>query len=437
MQVFISYEHNARPYADAICQALEANGYRCWYAPRNVVGDYATAIVNAINASQLFVLLVDSAAAKSIHVLNEVELAYQKIISDEIQIFPVKIDEAELSGAMEYYIKRLHWLDISGLPVSEAGGRVVSFLKGEDSTPAKGEDGHGEDFDNTRRTEAVQYYSEDDLVEIRRLAVENDLLFEYEKPLFDKLLAGKKNLVGLDYYCLDARASLKRFQREEFDKVLGFSYAANVAQEGNTLGGNPEKYRYFPYSQQTRDTDILRAMAQMGVDGFDFVYISMAVMDMKNPFKELKGLKKLVKPGAILVVRDVDDGIVFAHPDREQLFQKFKSFYSKDSMSGSRQSARQIFGTLKKIGAENIHVELCGINSASMDFKHKRMLFESWFSFIPNDFGQIAKAQPENTEVRRILAWLEENYDDLEEAFFDDDFFFNSGYMIFTASFPE
>lgn len=439
MQVFISYEHSAKEYADTVCAALEANGYKCWYAPRNVVGDYATAIVNAINASSAFVLLVSEAAARSMHVLNEVELAYQKIIRDEIRIFPIKIDAAPLTGAMEYYIKRLHWLDVSDCKASEIGDKTVAYLKGEESgtVVSSAVTAQSASFDNTKRQESVQYYSEDDLVEIRRLAVENDLLYGYEKPIFDRLLSGKSGLSGLDFYCLDARAALKRFDRPEFDRVLSFSYADNIVADGNALSGDAGNCRFYTYTPETRYADMERAMREAGVDGFDFVNISMAVMDMKNPFKELKGLKKFLNPGACVLVRDVDDGVVFAYPDREQLFAKVRDFYSKDSMSGSRFSARQVYSTLKKIGASDIRLEQCGISNASMDYRHKKMLFESWFSFIPNDFETIAKKEPENQEVGRILSWLGEYYDDLEEDFFDDDFIFNSGYMIFTARFPE
>ena len=443
MQIFISYEHTAREYADSVCNALESNGYRCWYAPRNVSGDYATAIVNAINNSSMIILLLSEAASKSPHVLNEVELAYQKIISDEIKILPVKIDSVPLSGPMGYYIKRMHWLDVDGLSPERVGERTVAYLRGdyamkaEESVRSQPQKPERTLFDNTKRNSVVQYYSEDDLVEIKRIAVEHDLLYPYEKPVIDRLVAGKSGLNCLDFYCLDARASLKRFDRPEFCKVIGFSYADNIAAEGNMLCRDNPRYHFAVYNQNTREQDVRRVMLAQGVGGFDFVNIAMAVMDMKNPFKELKWLKNVLNPGAVILVRDVDDGIVMAYPDRSGLFEKIKSFYSKDPMSGSRKSARQIFGTLKKIGAQNIRTELCGVNSASMDFKEKKKMFEAWFSFIPNDFRQAYAKQPDNADFGEIIEWLNEYYDDVEESFFDDDFFFISGYMIFTAEFPE
>jgi hypothetical protein len=34
--VFISYSHQDKPTADAACATLEAEGIRCWIAPRDV-----------------------------------------------------------------------------------------------------------------------------------------------------------------------------------------------------------------------------------------------------------------------------------------------------------------------------------------------------------------------------------------------------------------
>ena len=39
--VFISYSHKDKAAADAVCASLEADGVRCWYAPRDIApGQY-------------------------------------------------------------------------------------------------------------------------------------------------------------------------------------------------------------------------------------------------------------------------------------------------------------------------------------------------------------------------------------------------------------
>ena len=109
--VFISYEHESKSIADNICSVLERNKIRCWYAPRDVIGDYATSIVDAISNTKIFVLILNENSSNSRHVLNEVEIAYK--IENNLTIIPFKVDNKTLSMAMEYYVKRLHWIDAS------------------------------------------------------------------------------------------------------------------------------------------------------------------------------------------------------------------------------------------------------------------------------------------------------------------------------------
>jgi hypothetical protein len=176
-------------------------------------------------------------------------------------------------------------------------------------------------------------------------------------------------------------------------------------------------------------------MLEMNIEKFDLINLSMAVMDMKNPFKILKKLKKYVRPNGLTFIRDIDDGVVFAYPDEHNYFEQFKEFYKYDTLSGSRKSGRQIYNVMRKLGAKEIKLERVGINSSNMDYFHKRLMFESWFSFIPNDFRLMLKKDPNNAKAKEVLAWVDEYYDDLEEEFFADEFLFNAGYLIYTVRF--
>ena len=48
--IFISYSHKDKSCADAICAKLEADGYRCWYAPRDIApgAEWASAIMTPL-----------------------------------------------------------------------------------------------------------------------------------------------------------------------------------------------------------------------------------------------------------------------------------------------------------------------------------------------------------------------------------------------------
>jgi succinyl-CoA synthetase alpha subunit len=67
--VFVSYASKDVAIADAIVEALERQGLKCWIAPRDVVPgeSYAGAIVHAIDATKLIVLILSENATASQH----------------------------------------------------------------------------------------------------------------------------------------------------------------------------------------------------------------------------------------------------------------------------------------------------------------------------------------------------------------------------------
>lgn len=439
MDVFISYEHESKSIADNICAYLEAKGIRCWYAPRDVVGPYADAIVNAIESCKVFVLILNHNSSESVHVLNEVEIAYNRIMKGEITIVPFKVDEGTLSKSMEYYVKRLHWIDAVSATLEQAIDQLyqqlIPIFGLETKNIFEGQPAQTVDTNISRKT--VKYYSEDDIVEIKRLGIEENLLYSYEKEYYDSLLCGKEKLNALDFYVLDPQATYRRLKRPEIDKVVCLSYNDGIVNEGNDLYDKDTLFRFFKFDTDAQDVEAVleRAMDEMKIDGFDFVNLTMAIMDMKNPFKTLKRIKRFINPGGVMYVRDVDDGIVFAYPDTNGLFAQFKDFYKLDSLSGSRYSARQVYNVMRKIGAKEIKLLRCGVNTSDMDYTRKRQLFDAYFTFIPNDFKRIAKENPGNEAARDVLAWIDEHFDDMEEEFFNDDFLYNSGYMFFSVKF--
>jgi len=126
-EIFLSYSHQDKPTADAICAGLESQGIRCWVAPRDIRpgADYAESIINAIEGSQAMVMVFSSHANTSPHLRKEVERAVNKAIP----IIPVRIEEVQPSKAMEYYISTQHWLDALTPPLEAHIGRLAEALK--------------------------------------------------------------------------------------------------------------------------------------------------------------------------------------------------------------------------------------------------------------------------------------------------------------------
>jgi adenylate cyclase len=122
-RVFISYASADVAVATDLVESLERNGITCWIAPRDVKAGavYADAIVRAISAAKALVLVLSGSAIGSAHVGKEVERASSK----KRPIIALRIDNAPLTPAFEYFLSESHWVELQG---KTKGSAYVSLI---------------------------------------------------------------------------------------------------------------------------------------------------------------------------------------------------------------------------------------------------------------------------------------------------------------------
>jgi TolB-like protein len=125
--VFISYASQDAIVAEAIVEALERHGLKCWIAPRDVMAGapYAGQIIHAIDAAKASVLILSRNAAASPHVLREVE----RTASKRHSLVALRIDQAPLPADFEYFLNSSHWLDTSSSDIERTLPRLVSAVQ--------------------------------------------------------------------------------------------------------------------------------------------------------------------------------------------------------------------------------------------------------------------------------------------------------------------
>jgi len=113
--VFVSHSSKDKNIADAICNWLEKKNIRCWIAPRDILPgvDYGESIVNAINKSQIMIVVFTSNANNSKFVNKEVERA----ISKGSIVIPLRLQDILPSKSMEFFLSSSHWLDALSPPI--------------------------------------------------------------------------------------------------------------------------------------------------------------------------------------------------------------------------------------------------------------------------------------------------------------------------------
>ena len=146
--VFISYSHKDKSVADAICARLEADGIRCWYAPRDIApgADWAGSIIDAIASAKVMVLVFTDFSNASSQVLREVGNA----VSSGLTIIPFKLTETLPTGSMQYYLGVVHWLDAMDAPLEQSIGELSERAQAILATPTPGS-GEGEDGATTAK----------------------------------------------------------------------------------------------------------------------------------------------------------------------------------------------------------------------------------------------------------------------------------------------
>ena len=128
--VFISYHTKSSAHiTEAVCNALENKKIKCWYAPRNISGSYARSIVEAINKCKVFLLILNKESSYSEDVLNEINLAVERVRKGEdISIIPFHTSEEDISDDAKYYLGRIHWVDAITPPLEKRINELTSRI---------------------------------------------------------------------------------------------------------------------------------------------------------------------------------------------------------------------------------------------------------------------------------------------------------------------
>lgn len=435
VDVFISYQHESENIVIKLVDALEKNGIKCWYAPRNIIsGSYAKSICEGIEKCKVFLLVLSDEASNSQHVLNEVELAYKRL-GKGIILMPFKITEEITNEEMNYYINRLQWIDAVNKPLEKAINDLLNILKpmfgiSDDDSKEKILGNLSPTARNTNK-----YLDSDDIFEIERLRAEGELLYQFESNIYDKVFFGRDDCNVLDVNVLSADDNLKRLYRKEVKNYLGLVYNENVLKKyQEKFDKDDVKFRYIDLDDLYFDVKIKEYMQELGIKTFDLINLSMVILDLKDPMRVLSKLRRLLSPNGKFYIRDIDDGLTIYYPDEDGVFKKYFELADADKFAGFRNGGRQIFQYLKKLGAKNIELPLYGLPNVSLDYNDKSLLFQSYFTFLRHEYIRLVK-QENNEDYLLAKKWLDDNMPIIEEKYFDDNFFFVAGFIIFIAEF--
>lgn len=430
--VFISYEHGDKEKVDAIVSLLEKQGVSCWIAPRDVgPRRYAKAIVEGIENCKIFLLMLSHTSAVSEHVLNEVEMAYNKrrakngsLTIETICLEKLNLDDPEFNEIM-YYIRRINFIqDEKEIGIKFLADEFINANKGIlkiQKTRSKSQEKDSE------------YQSTEG--ERNRLLKQNTLLEKFDSYLYQREISCRKNVKILDVGCGDGTLIINRVKNVSSDyEIVGIDNNAEALKSG--------KSKYAGYdihfeNVNITDSNLLNVLLEITqkyhIEQYDIINISMLLLHIKGKTQLMRVLRRFLKLNGVIIIKDIDDDINFAYPDEDDLFYNAYSLATLDVTAGIRDTGRRIYNVLTNAGFKDITLEKTYLTTIGMNYDEKECFFEFYFKMIYDDLKYCLSLYPDNFELSDAVKWYDESFDELYERFLKDDFVFGLGFMLYTA----
>ena len=442
MRIFISYQNNSTENVKELVKELEARQHKCFFALRDIgTGVYAKAITENIETCEVFIVLLTEDSYVSPGVRAEIELVMDKLTRHiPTLVIPVKLTSLDLPAEYKYYLKPHNWVMGVDKNFSDVIFDIIEKLEASDLA-------RNSSFipqinsivtlpQENKNINTYLSYMSNDPDEDYRLDMENTAIYPIEKLSYDKIFIGQKDLNVLDCHALHPRSALKRLNREETNKYIGLCYDKVTVDNANKSFGNDfVKFYQLAVLDDNFEDKIAEIMAENGIEKFDVINITMGMMDSKKPYKFLKNVVSLLKPGGYVYIRDIDDIVSYGYPDADGLIKSFIEMLRDDKFAGNRDSARTIYENLVRCHANYVSLEQSGINTSTMSFENKKKLFISYFTFAKREFSLLLKKEPQNKKYEEYLEFIDDKLDDIERSFESSEFIFNSGFYIYIAKF--
>jgi len=130
--VFISYKTEDREAAERLCAALERENISCWLAPRDIPPgqEWAASIVDGLQQSRHFVLLLSEHSVAAKQIAREAELADKQ----NLPILTFRLNDIQPPKELLYFLGNVQWLDGFGGQFDTAAGRLAQVIRGTAAT---------------------------------------------------------------------------------------------------------------------------------------------------------------------------------------------------------------------------------------------------------------------------------------------------------------
>ena len=427
--VFISHHSNSSiSLVIELSNVLQAYGIDHWYAERDIkpMDNYTEVIPLVIEKCELLVLLLNKEANVSKQVLREVQCALRW----KIPVMIARLDDCEESQSIAYIGSTAQYVDLRGqnkVVASQTLGEVINAWKNGHAITRK----EKSVFQLERAETALDFYGDEG--ERKRLVTQRQFVYEFAAEAYDGFISELNNGSFLDIGCNTGEQAMMFVKgRNEIKNYIGVDRESMALDKAKELF--PAGHFYLGNCEADDFDELLSKIEEdLDIDGFDLINLSMVLLHLKEPQFVLDTLSDHLADGGRIVILDIDDGLNIAYPDPDELFSKAVEICAETGYSGYRKSGRQICQLLSDIEMSDIQLHKQGLSTVGMSRDKRSDFYELYFWFILDDLRKMNQQAPEDKIVLAELNWFEEHYKEMKARFKKKSFYFNLGFMLYSA----
>ncbi len=440
MDVFISYRREGGlDFSSRLYEKLTNNGYTTFFDLEGMkAGRFDTQIYKKIERSDNFVLVL------SPHSLDRccepddwVRLETEKAIELNKNIVLILMQGFDFPDNLPDSLNCIRkfqgiWYHYISNGFNTTYSQLLQFLKDKDDNPL---------IESKQRKTSNTYYETVGMNEGEKERIKKDALIckNIEDKIFEEMLEDKEQLNVFNPAIYEISSTMEKYAKyPQISHVYGFVCNQATADEANQRYGSQGHHFYAGNMEDADFCDKMDSiLTRNGLDGFDFVDLTLILKDSNKPFDKLSVIVERLNSPAIIYVRELDDDLVIGYPDSQNKFAHLVKLLKVDKYAGNRNMGRSVYTILKRTGASKVKMYNTLLTTAGMNVRRRRLLFDTYFSYLEPEIDDLIKQYPENEQYQNAKRWLEENYSQIEQTVLSPDFFFVSGFMFFYGIYED
>ena len=170
--------------------------------------------------------------------------------------------------------------------------------------------------------------------------------------------------------------------------------------------------------------------AELGIKSVDMIFATDLFRYLNNPRATIRKTRKLIAHDGVLMIRDCDDSSRLAHPDPKGLLGEIIACSEKAPGMPNFHIGRELPNLIRDGGFKISDVQVDIYNTANLSFEEKE-------DFFLGSFGSrksIAKQMLELDDTpNAITTRLIECIDEMEDLFYNSDFWYGESNLLFIA----